>query len=173
MKVSRKILKALIKECLLELLTEGLGDQVNESVRAIPRRGAQPPPRSLPPQQPLSGGRLPTSALTQAVMQEAGGDPVMQDILADTAMTTLPNRMANETPDGGAMGQPPPPPGTAEHVVAQMEPAQLVGEESASRWASLAFDAKASSVSHVPPPPPPMAAPVDLDARVGPAKKTA
>lgn len=171
MKVSRKILKALIKECLLELLSEGLGDQLHESVRNVPRRGGQPRPQPLPSAQPAVGGRLPTDALRRAIVQEAGGDPVMQDILADTAMTTLPTRMANELPDGRPIG--PPKAGLAEAVVAEMEPAQLVGEDSASRWASLAFETKAPSISYAPPPPPPMSAPVDLDAKVGQPKKTA
>ncbi len=167
MKVSRKILKALIKECLLELLTEGLGDNLNESIKRVPRKGSLTQTQAPATQSQGLG----TAALKQAVIQEAGGDPILQDILADTAMTTLPKRLASETASGVPTTQPRV--GLAESIVAEIEPQQLVGEENAERWASLAFDAKASSISHAPPPPPPLPTPVNLDAPVGQPKKTA
>jgi hypothetical protein len=166
MKVSRKVLKALIKECLLELLTEGLGDQLNEAVKVAPTR-----PCRKPSPAPQEGGGILTSALKNAVLMEAGSDPVMQDILADTAMTTLPTRLANERSDGSAIG--PAKAGLAEQVVAEMEPEQLVGEENASRWAALAFDVGSPKVSMLPPPPASLSVPTNLDAPVGRSKKTA
>ncbi len=176
MKVSRKILKALIKECLLELLTEGLGDNLNEIVRRVPRNGGGSTGRSresLPIQAPAGQTQnIGTDALRQAVIQEAGGDPILQDILADTAVTTLPTRLASETAGGMPTSQPRA--GLAEAVVAEMDPQQLVGEENASRWANLAFDTKTSSISHMLPPPPALLpTPANLDAPVGQPKKTA
>jgi hypothetical protein len=51
---------------------------------------------------PIVGGRNPTQALKEAIKQNSGGNPVMADILADTAMTTLPNQLSN----GDSMGMP-------------------------------------------------------------------
>src|SRR5678815_2514786 len=101
MRVSRDQLKALIKECLIEILTEGLGGGqpvqttmpqrpiagVSEQKNRGPRRSPAFDP-SL--DRPVSTGRAPTAALKEAVKREAGGNPIMEAIFADTARTTLP-----------------------------------------------------------------------------------
>lgn len=177
MKMSRDDLKDLIKECLVEILAEGLGGELNEAVARSPRRGrGRPRYRSMT--RPGRGGGssqntnhdgLPTAALRNAVLESAHGNPIMQDILADTAMTTLPTMLSNP-------GAPPPMPGSAEAVVAQHAPEQMFGED-AQRWASLAFEAKSSGPSPFVPPPPPATvrklSDAELDAPVGVPKKTA
>lgn len=137
MKASRSDLKAIVKECLLEILNEGLGtaSQINNKL-------------SRPVTQPLfseSSRRnqqltkkpqthVPTPQLREAVRAEAGGNKVMEAILADTAASTLPKMLQNE---GKAPLQVPG--GLVEQVVASSEPEQIFGEEVTSKWANLAF----------------------------------
>ena len=151
MKYSKQGLKDLIKECLLELLTEGLGTSLNESVRQTPRS----PVRQAPRQQPrMSSLDVPvgrsqqvsrprqTDALTEAVKQSAGGNPVLADILADTAATTL---QAQIQADGRGA------PVAHDHasmMVASSTPEELFGDETASKWADLAFAAPSPNIRH-------------------------
>lgn len=115
MKTSRNQLKALMKELLIEILSEGLGNMqrapmspsdqasgasaVSEHRFAAGRRKPAFDPRL---DTPLVGGRKPTDALKDAILLESDGKPIMADILADTAMTTLPNQLAS----GDRMGMP-------------------------------------------------------------------
>lgn len=150
MKMSRDQLKALIKECLLELLSEGLGD-----VARLPAR-----PEPIPPKIPIVGmseqrlrrrvkqdydprldtpigNRTPTMALKDAIKREAGGNPIMESIFADTARTTLPSQLA--AGDSGGTGGGVAPIGPAQKEKFAGTPEQVFGEETASRWADLAF----------------------------------
>ncbi len=150
MKMSRDQLKALVKECLLELLSEGLGDVTRLPARREP----------IPPRMPIAGvseqrsrgrarqdydprldtpigSRTPTTALKDAIKREAGGNPIMESIFADTARTTLPSQLA--AGDTGGMGGGVAPTGPAQEEKFVGTPEQVFGEETASRWADLAF----------------------------------
>lgn len=130
-KISKSHLKGLIKECLVEILQEGLavsGSPINEQKRVYR-------PNSENSERP---SRAPSNALMNAIKTEARGNSVMADILADTAMTTLPNMLAGG--DSNVYGAAP----RAAHAPQQAEqfngdPAQVFGKEASSRWASLAF----------------------------------
>ena len=139
MKMSREQLKAIVKECLLEILSEGLGDAT--PIAAVSRRpqiaGIAEQRRRNQKQDfdprldtPING-RSPTSALKEAIKREAGGNPIMESIFADTARTTLQSQLA--AGDGGAGG------GTTQQEQFQGAPEEVFGEEVASRWANLAF----------------------------------
>ena len=138
MKASRSELKAIVKECLLEILNEGLGGaaQINGKLN---RPVSQPlfSESSNRPQQPSKKSNTashPTPQLREAIRAEAGGNKVMEAILADTAASTLPKMLQNE---GKAPVQVPG--GIVEQVVASADPEQIFGEEAASKWANLAF----------------------------------
>lgn len=147
MKMSRDQLKALVKECLLELLSEGLGDVARLPARQAPRapiagvseqRSRARPRQDYDPRldTPI-GSRTPTSALKDAIKREAGGNPIMESIFADTARTTLPSQLA--AGDTGGMGGGVAPTGPAQEEKFNGTPEQVFGEETASRWADLAF----------------------------------
>lgn len=146
-KLSRLQLKALVKECLVELLQEGLGSGASQSmgvtlpVTEVKRQQvAQQQKRRISPLdmpatvqgQNYRGG--PSGALAEAVRQTAGGNSVMADILADTAMTTLQEQIANESSAER---------GSASRVQQQEQingtPEEIFGTQMTSKWADLAF----------------------------------
>src|SRR5690606_20338199 len=103
-KIGKSQLKALIKECLVEILAEGLGNNITEAVAAAPRgprnRDVEPLPgqRVGPSRVPVDpyAGRKRALDETRFVPQQAPSpppaavaaltrDPVMAAIFADTA----------------------------------------------------------------------------------------
>jgi len=103
-KVTKTMLKGIVKECLVEILSEGLGDTETmvESVKRAPKCRVQKS-RSIFDQmdeafekksQP-SGNSAFDSRVDQ-VASVATSDPVLQSILADTARTTLQEQMKHE-----------------------------------------------------------------------------
>lgn len=154
MKTSKDQLKQIVRELMVEILSEGLGNfapsrpSVAGTVReqASARRRPEFDPRL---DTKLTGNRLPTDALKQAIRENSGGNPVLADMLADTAMTTLPNQLAN----GDRMGRPGEGTGTSMAALRQGAPLQeqFTGDPSdhfegaearadgSSHWADLAF----------------------------------
>ena len=140
MKMNREELKSLIKECIVEVLTEGLGSAPaqRQSVQMEGRRGGT---AKVPVQQRSSkqrfDPRLDTPvALKDIIKKEAGGNPLMESIFSDTARTTLQEQLSAERSPGGGGG--------AGSRISQQEqfhgdPEEVFGEEAASKWASLAF----------------------------------
>ena len=137
MKLSKSDLKAIVKECLVEILNEGLGGLSSVPSPASFSKNAQRPTvsalsdslrRQTPPR--------PTPQLREAIIRESGGDKVMESILADTAASTLPKFLQagdGKSPMPTAGG------GLVEQVVAQANPEDLFGGDVTSKWASLAF----------------------------------
>jgi len=136
MKLTKSDLKQIVKECLVEILTEGVGSSlpaVNESTRSITRKKEIHP--SLAPRQTTVRMKMPSSALKEAIKMEAGGNQMMASILADTAAKSLPAMLESDIPGKFS----PSPSGAVEKIVASAAPEDLFGEETASKWASLAF----------------------------------
>lgn len=135
MGITRNQLKSIVKECLVEILAEGMGSNVSESINEVKRK--TPPQRSTTAtsmlQQHTSRTRMQSSALKEAIRLEAGGNDVMASILADTAEKTLPTMLENDKM------KVPAPTGKIETIVASHNPEDLFGEEAASKWADLAF----------------------------------
>lgn len=139
MKVTKNELKSIVKECLVEILSEGIGgtQKVEQKARPVQQSSiAENIRRTLShPPTPQRRPPAPSSLLKEAIRRESGGDNVMADILADTAASTLPMMMQNEgkmpIPSTAAGG-------VAERVVAAADPEELFGD-AASKWASLAF----------------------------------
>jgi hypothetical protein len=137
MKMSRDQLKNIVKECLVEILSEGLGNQqfnrsgVSEGgSRATNHRPKFDPALDRPVQ------RQQTAALKEAIKRESGGNPIMASIFADTAATTL-STMLNAG-DTEAM----PSAGSSRGVATEQfrgNPEDVFGQEAASKWANLAF----------------------------------
>ncbi len=137
MKITKNELKQIVKDCLVEILTEGVGTSmpaVNEARQATPAKRVMHSSNATR----LSTNRMNTtasSALKEAIKRESGGNQVMAEILADTAANSLSTMLSSEIPGKFS----PSPTGTLEKIVAATEPQALFGEEAASKWASLAF----------------------------------
>jgi hypothetical protein len=148
MKTSRDQLKMIVKECLIEILSEGLGNVTSASPQASSNRNLsgsvteqrRSGPRKLPFNAALDtprSGRQATDALKNAVLEVARGNPMMQDMLADTAMTTLPTMLSHgDTGTGGAGSNVAP--GVVQQEQFNGTPEQVFGD-GANRWADLAF----------------------------------
>lgn len=136
--MTRDQLKALIKECLIELLMNGLGQQI----KTVNISGIQEHKQNIMETKKKFDPRLDTpikqaSQLKEAIKHASGNDPVMASIFADTAKTTLQSQMAA----GDTAGTPTL--GTSAPKLAQQEqfagnPEDVFGE-CAAKWASLAF----------------------------------
>lgn len=138
MKLTKNDLKQIVKECLVEILSEGMGASlptVNEIKKQIPKKRDVMPHSSAVLRQNAERARMPSNALKEAIKIESAGNPIMASILADTAANSLPSMLESDVPGKFT----PMPTGTAERVVASAAPEDLFGEEVASKWANLAF----------------------------------
>ena len=147
-KISKMQLKAIVKECLVEILQEGLGSlsasqygpainlPMSESRNPPAKKQAKISPLDMPAYPPRGAGRH-TNAMMETIKNESRGNPIMAEILADTAMTTLPKMMSggDSIAEGTSGGH---------SRMSQQEqfagtPEQVFGEDVASKWANLAF----------------------------------
>jgi len=152
--MTRQQLKSIVKECLLEILQEGLGapSQGHHSHSPVSSQPKQYSPAAKQPMvagdrrrvNPLDlpatpyGQKKPGSNMADIIKAEARGNPIMANILADTAMNTLPKMMSGGDSSVLSEGN------RSQHSISQQEqfsgtPEQIFGEEVASRWANLAF----------------------------------
>lgn len=134
MGITKGQLKNIVKECLIEILAEGMGQNVSSSINESFKSKKQPSTSSVLGQN-ASKIKMQSSALKEAIKRESGGNSVMASILADTAENTLQTMLENDVRKNSQ----PQPTGTIERIVASTPPEDLFGEETASKWAELAF----------------------------------
>lgn len=142
MAITKNQLKSIVKECLIEILAEGMGSSTKGSIVEAGQRlqhSSQGPKNHVPistvMQQNASKTRLDVARnLKETIIKESGGNPVMMDIFADTAAKTLPTMLENDRSKLAAA-----PVGAIERAVSAHAPEELFGEEAASKWAALAF----------------------------------
>tara|TARA_B100000900_G_scaffold402148_1_gene407678 strand:+ start:81 stop:539 length:459 start_codon:yes stop_codon:yes gene_type:complete len=143
-------LKSIIKECLIELLSEGLAPKPTRTGRRSKRKVNEAFTRQSARSAEAAALRKRNSYLdsikpgdqrrdkSQAVkshMSKITSDPLMQDILSDTASTTLVNQGSAKA---SARQVPNVPADQAAQIVQEHDPTELFSE-SAKNWATLAF----------------------------------
>ncbi len=166
----KKVLKTIVKECLIEILAEGLvGNNISTVRESRELRGALQESYEKTSNNRISTQNLkqPTQVLEsrpaktsrqssyldnmevgaqsnsgsgaslaiQNKVKSITSDPIMSDILADTAMTTLREQKEGSRPSGPsvmASGD------SAAKMVDQSSPEDLFGGQS-NKWANLAF----------------------------------
>jgi hypothetical protein len=126
-------LKKIVKECLLEILSEGLGNatsSMTETRNIVPRKQSNHPVLDRPAIQATQ-----QNAMKNLVKQVAGGDNIMESILADTANNTLPQMLSAERgmPTLESMGST----GPVQQEQFEGNPEEIFGN--AMQWANLAF----------------------------------
>ena len=134
-KVSRKELKGIVKECLMEILAEGL----LHDVPSAPKRKKRRPAPSAIPRAAIKEEPQVDEEFSDMINERVLGltsDPIMAEIFKDTAMTTLQQQLgAEENPRAVTATD------VASQQVANSDLGDLFGG-SADRWASLAFAEK-------------------------------
>ena len=134
MKISKSELKSIVKECLVEILQEGLGSSnfgsTNLKTFPVGRSSFSENARNFP-----QDNRKASPQLKDAIRREAGGNKIMESIFADTAASTLPKMLNSDSRSAPVQA----PGGLVEQVVASTSPEDLFGDEIASKWADLAF----------------------------------
>jgi hypothetical protein len=132
-KLTRTGLKSIVKECLVEILAEGLastGETLLESKTANVRK---PKAKKAAPASFNNKRTLSENLLNK--INSTTSDPILADILKDTAMNTLPNQVSadknmsfvNRVSQGDQ----------ATKVMAESDPLDMF--EGASNWETLAF----------------------------------
>lgn len=146
-KVTRTILKEMVKECLVEILMDGLespaGEQaLIESVsRNSSRRSHRPDPmvdiqkrRDLLDSKKVDTRRQQQPIVSEAAISNLTQDSTMAEIFADTAATTLANQGLSNTAKDSSKYRPA---DAAASIAYDNEPEDLF--EGANNWAALAF----------------------------------
>lgn len=137
MKISKSDLKQIVKECLIEILAEGLGSSTYPQ-----QMGSRPPSmgNNVVPARKIAentsyGSKPQSFEPSPGVALLAAARPDMASIFEDTARTTYQTQTSAEKGmDMAAMRG-----DMAAKVASAATPDQLFGEESMSKWADLAF----------------------------------
>lgn len=100
-KMTKRQLKSVVKECLLELLAEGLDSNVDSvSLKKEPSFDRQE--RVRLEEERLRQHRQKFETRVDDAVTNVTADPIMQSILADTAKTTLQEQMQHAGPNATA-----------------------------------------------------------------------
>lgn len=149
MKTTRSALKKIVKECLVEILAEGLltsSSQTHEStsiadkMTEIFERSRQqsttqrqsPAPCGLPSRQQMTSDVELNHPVMHVAKLAAAGDMNMAAIFADTARTTLLEQDAGERGFSAPLD-------SAGRYAQSRSPEELFGTEAAKNWSTLAF----------------------------------
>jgi hypothetical protein len=163
-KLSRSVLKGIIKECMVEIMQESffphsnsemidmLGESKSRSIdsqsyKKNMREGNQAKKRSRHLDNINYGGkessRKPNKQFENKVSNLASSmtsDPILADIFKDTAMTTLQEQVSADNKNPRLASTMPIKGGDrAAMAVSQNDPTDIFGAEAANKWASLAF----------------------------------
>ena len=126
-KITKKQLKAVVKECLVEILTEGLEDNI--SSLSEKRQRAQ---RQDAEEQRLVEHRKRFEHTVESAVTNVTDDPIMRGILQDTARTTLQEQISNDSPGSSNASQ------LSSGGAAGIDLGNIFGEPS-QNWSKLAF----------------------------------
>ena len=133
MKMTRSKLKGIVKECLVEILAEGIGS--NETLNESVHRSKQKRQAAMEAENERLS--LHRKSLDKKIEQTVSGitsNAVMRDILADTARTTLQEQIGHDSTQPGR-------PNVSDPGISL----DNIFSESADNWSQLAFADKKSS----------------------------
>ena len=127
-KLLRSELKKIVKECLVEILAEGIGvdSKPAENKQIFQKRSVAKPKKEK------------KFKLKESFKTDITGDAVLNELLADTAKSTLHEQMSAE---GNGRHQMLDSKGgdAASKIAAEHTPEEMFGNETTDKWASLAF----------------------------------
>ena len=146
-KFSRNQLKSLVKECLVEILEEGIGTPGAQLQESRSRRSASKQPATHTRRRGLdnitygSKKKVENPDFKNNVKQSVRSltpDPVLQAIFSDTAKTTLQEQINDNGSNSTAEAQIAMQGDSASREMIQSDPMSMFGESS-QNWAALAF----------------------------------
>jgi len=129
-KLRREDLKQIVKECLVEILSEGLQDTQNE-IRESRVLAAAPSPRKLNRSPKKKSNQNFESAVNRNV-SSLTDDPLMAALFEDTARGTYQDQLSNDSAPGKAS--------MMESAAPGADLGDVFGEQAAQNWAALAFN---------------------------------
>ena len=143
-KVSRSMLKSIVKECLVEILAEGLsGGDVSELNESFSLQNNISPSRKsnrIKQKDSFKKDKVLNPNFeekTKQIISQATKDPIMASILEDTAQTTLQEQNGADRPNQFTAK----PTDTYSQIANESDPTEMFGNASAN-WAALAFSDK-------------------------------
>lgn len=148
-KLDKNTLKSIVKECLIEILSEGLtngntqklSESINnitntkikseEKINSIPIQNKKNIAKILPQKKQINENFIDK---TQQIIKKTTNDPVLAEIFADTALTTLQeqNSADNKTSFNPKSND------QYKNFMNENDPSDIFGEAS-NNWANLAF----------------------------------
>ena len=148
-KLRKSQLKEIVKECLVEILSEGIGNSNEMQNSLIESRRAPRNTRGTMQQskksvwdhvevnsQPVENTKF--DAAISSTTESLTSDPIMQSIFEDTARTTLQAQL-NESSGNNVEGSIAARGDQASIAMLNSDPMQVFGDSS-SNWAALAFN---------------------------------
>ena len=138
-KLTKKALKNLVKECLIEILAEGISTESIVESKKI-KQVKNSPEREFLSRKKAAADSVKFEQKARDVSRSLTEDPIMQSIFADTVKTTLQEQVSSAN-------RPPVPKGAdrAAQIVSQTNPEDLF--DGNSNWATLAFADKSPTSS--------------------------
>ncbi len=139
-KLSRSVLKEIVKECIVEIFQESFLQPgsviVNESKKSVKKNKLARPKRNILESDSRMVKNESFDNKINKIASSITSDPVFADIFRDTANTTLQSQMGAESPNGmrvlaGRVDE-------ATKIAQESDPVEMFGE-SANKWAALAF----------------------------------
>ena len=138
-KLNKSALKEIIKECLVEILSEGLGAPSGEQLyESIDRARQKKKQRSKTARRRPALDSVKFNQRVDESVSSITSDPVMASIFKDTAKTTLQEQMNSNSGAPGHLDQIAASGDAAAKAVSKSDPTQIFGESSRN-WATLAF----------------------------------
>ena len=127
-KLTKTELKGIVKECLVEILKEGLVNSASviKESKSNKRRSKTNKRKKSYLDNVTFGSK--TQKRKPKIKTNLSSDPVMNSIFADTAKSTLQEQLTSTLSNGDK----------AAKMAAQHNPEELFGD-AASKWSSLAF----------------------------------
>jgi hypothetical protein len=133
MKINKNQIKAIVKECLIEILNEGLAGSLSTQQSSMTNQNRQ----TMADSRRTMSGPLPerrtvsNNGVQQAIVKTAaGGNPLLESIFADTMQNSYRDMIEHES-------MPRMPKTGIQKIVDESTPEQIFGEEAASRWLAI------------------------------------
>jgi hypothetical protein len=101
-KITKSLLKGIVKECLVEILSEGISADPDSQFLSERRERKSKKTAKLRMRQEearLTEHREKFETRVTDTVSNVTDDPIMREILADTAKTTLQEQISNESPN--------------------------------------------------------------------------